>query len=81
MRNLVDGACYMVIERCETIGKPLDDQQVQILRSALEQAINLSNRSDEDILELCRYGQLPEKLAAFWLDMDRLTLWQKFEGS
>jgi hypothetical protein len=52
MRNLVDGACYMVIERCETIGKPLDDQQVQILRSAIEQAIILSNRSDEDILEL-----------------------------
>ena len=77
MRNLVDGACYMVIERCETIGKPLDDQQTQILRSAIQHAINLSYRNDEDILELCRYGHLSEKLAAFWLDMDLASLRKK----
>jgi len=77
MRNLVDGACHMAITRCETIGKPLDGEQVQILRRSIKQAINLSQRTDLEITELYRYGQLSEDLAAFWLDLDIPSLRKK----
>ena len=74
MINLAQGATLRIVDRCQAIGKPLDDQQRNLISAVIGEAMGLVWMSDDDIITMLNDGDLSEGQAAFWLGIDRLEV-------
>lgn len=79
MRNLLQAATVLIVGRCAIVGKDISDQQKEIIAGVIGEVLAVSGDSDDDIIEKYQKGELTEGKAAYWLEIDRLSLRRRLE--